>query len=553
MKNLIFISVFLITSFYAFCQDKETMAKIYYTNAEEFFNKKTTKDYENCVTELEKAEDALGTTNSKILYLKIKGMYEFSVYYTLSRFNYYTYDIGNSLETFFKITDTKSYPIEKYAEIVQINDKFKAYKTEHPEKLFSNYRHSIKGLFEKGDTYLVSENQDFESATAAYLEAIEKDTTGIQTASFLSIYVKIYYANNKSDAEKLYKKAAEKGNISIMITLANKYQEGAFGEVDCKNAILWYTKSAEKGNYDAMWYLGNLYSTKEPKNNKCFDIYNINTAIKWYLKPAEFGYYQSMVKLADLYKKNGEKDKAKEWLEKAEDAKMFPVPNIGEAKSYTKNVYSTLPYVPVKTIENKDVELKTQRSDLPFKTKPTLIVTWSSKWCNPCIRKIDTLLSLGIQDTYNIILINKDDISIDTLKEFIYKKHPKWVNLNLLFDSKESLKSFDNNAAPCFIWLDKDFNIVHTYVKFTINASTIINVLDKINKGEIKANNIKFLDSYGAPSVTEDKAIIKYIISNEKNSIKFQIYYRKKNGFVLQKEFYYAQDKNGILSPILTN
>lgn len=100
-------------------QDKDVEAQVYYLNAERAFD---TSGFVNCILELNKAEKALGATNSKILYLKVKALSNiYSLHYPLA------YMMDTCLKAFFKITDAKKYPIEKYGEIINIKNKFNGF------------------------------------------------------------------------------------------------------------------------------------------------------------------------------------------------------------------------------------------------------------------------------------------------------------------------------------------------------------------------------------------------------------------------------------------
>src|SRR5262245_41562001 len=92
-----------IISFICLCitcsgQDKDAEARVNYTNAEDLYNKGTYLEAEKCIEELKKAEDLLGSTNPKILYLKIMAADRFYD-------GYYRYDRIIWLQQFFKLAD----------------------------------------------------------------------------------------------------------------------------------------------------------------------------------------------------------------------------------------------------------------------------------------------------------------------------------------------------------------------------------------------------------------------------------------------------------------
>jgi len=111
IKKITLILFFAAIKMIAFGQDKDLIAKTHYINAEEFYNKGTLSDAVNCIEELYMAEEALGSTNAKILYLKIMAASKFDE-------SYYDYDKVMWLKKFFKITDAKVFPENKYADIL---------------------------------------------------------------------------------------------------------------------------------------------------------------------------------------------------------------------------------------------------------------------------------------------------------------------------------------------------------------------------------------------------------------------------------------------------
>ena len=120
-KTLLLLAVGLIYTFTAFSQDRDMQAQMHYTKAEEDFNNGY---WALALEKLSEAEAALGATNSKILYLKMRA---------LSRSGYkQTFVIAPALDTalkkFFSLTDAKTYPADKYMEILSINSDFQEFK-----------------------------------------------------------------------------------------------------------------------------------------------------------------------------------------------------------------------------------------------------------------------------------------------------------------------------------------------------------------------------------------------------------------------------------------
>ena len=84
----------------------------------------------------------------------------------------------------------------------------------------------------------------------------------------------------------------------------------------------------------------------------------------------------------------------------------------------------------------------------------------------------------------------------------------------------------------------------------TIEASKIVNLLDNINLNRIVVSNIKNVDYNDIPVETQDKAPIKYVVTEVADKIKLQIYYTMNKVAILKKECYYSKDTNGILTPL---
>jgi hypothetical protein len=121
--NYFFLILMAFTVNSAYCQDNELKAIAYYTKAEEAFN---TNNWEETIGRLTSAESALGTTNSKILYLKVNALNK------LCDINlWYLDSMKRVCDRFFAVTNKDDFPTEKYLDIVNISiaipDKQKKY------------------------------------------------------------------------------------------------------------------------------------------------------------------------------------------------------------------------------------------------------------------------------------------------------------------------------------------------------------------------------------------------------------------------------------------
>jgi hypothetical protein len=112
-----------------------------------------------------------------------------------------------------------------------------------------------------------------------------------------------------------------------------------------------------------------------------------------------------------------------------------------------------------------------------------LVVTWSSDWCGPCIKRVDEILSTGILSNYNIVLVNKDgkkDYSAIKSRMSTHKTNYFVPDILFLIDRDNQLEPLDNNSAPIFIWLDKNMAIKGIHRSFIITPSAINSMLQKI-------------------------------------------------------------------------
>ncbi len=110
--RLLFLLSFVWTC--TFGQTSQEIAVSCYNNAETAYNN---GDYAGAITNLDKAQAALGSTNSKILFLAI------NAYHSQLK-NNYTDDLSTkeraAIGQFISMTDKNSYPADKYQQIVAI-------------------------------------------------------------------------------------------------------------------------------------------------------------------------------------------------------------------------------------------------------------------------------------------------------------------------------------------------------------------------------------------------------------------------------------------------
>jgi len=335
MKKIIFLLLYLLFISRAFSQDNDAVAKTYYINAEEYFNKGSLGGYDSCVAELEKAEKALGTTNPKILYLKIKAMSQSVLPY---HDPYYAYNLNKSLKKFFQMTDSKNYPADKYSEIVNLNEGFVGAFKNSEILEDSTYRNSdsslnYRGLRYKVKSYLYKRNDLWQFAERCFIESANNDNNK-KNVKAMSHLVFLYcektiqlekedyykYATDiietSSKAEYWCNKAAEKGQFKACAEIGSMF---FIYLRDDKKAFKYLSLASEKNIVEAWYWLGFMY----------YDQRDYKQAMEYFLKaanaPKDLRTSSAMNQISYMYDngKGVKKDKslAREWAQKADAAK----------------------------------------------------------------------------------------------------------------------------------------------------------------------------------------------------------------------------------------
>ncbi|GHT45707.1 hypothetical protein FACS189454_05630 [Planctomycetales bacterium] len=104
---------------------------------------------------------------------------------------------------------------------------------------------------------------------------------------------------DKSEAVKWFRKAAEQGNAVAQNNLGDCYYNGNGVTEDKSEAVKWYRKAAEQGNACAQNNIGECYYNGEGVTEDKAE------AVKWFRKAAEQGYASAQNNLGDCYY-NGE-------------------------------------------------------------------------------------------------------------------------------------------------------------------------------------------------------------------------------------------------------
>ena len=120
---------------------------------------------------------------------------------------------------------------------------------------------------------------------------------------------------DKKEAVKWFRKAAEQGNASAQLNLGYCYENGEGVEQNKAEAVKWYRKAADQGEAKAQYNLGNCYDNGEGVEQDKAE------AVEWYRKAAEQGDADAQYNLGLclLYGKGTAKNpkEAADWFEKA--------------------------------------------------------------------------------------------------------------------------------------------------------------------------------------------------------------------------------------------
>lgn len=276
-KAVVLLPLLLLVFIWANGQDKDLEAQMHYTTAEDKYTKGGIQNFEDCFEELGKTEIILGITNPRILYLKVKALSEIAKlsepYYFYD--TYYYYDIDTCLKTFFKITDAKSYPVEKYTEILNIRDLFQ----KRGQFFGAGYFDNFKTLhYKKSDTALIGH------------------------AQFLWAYTKEKFLINRSQA-------SYEGKPSLFVSNYNyrKYgfSDSALMYPELQKARQILLELSNKENTEAMYFLVQLDEMLDYKDWEGDPLAQYSTRLvgdeKFLQKLAETGDISSMRLLSKVY------------------------------------------------------------------------------------------------------------------------------------------------------------------------------------------------------------------------------------------------------------
>lgn len=113
---------------------------------------------------------------------------------------------------------------------------------------------------------------------------------------------------DKEEAAKLYRKAAEKGNIEALVELGLCHLHGDGVDFNEWKGMKLLKKAAEKGNTEALYEIGRYYEEYYDDTDK---------GLPYYRKAAELGNVRAQESLGYYYYEINEKEEAAKWLTKA--------------------------------------------------------------------------------------------------------------------------------------------------------------------------------------------------------------------------------------------
>ena len=210
MKNLIITFTFLLITSNVIAQSDEIKAKSEYFAAEEEYNN---DNYQQCIAHLNTTESLLGSTNTRILYLKIKAycnLEEYSKAYEAQK-KYFELATDPDDPKFNEIVRLLS-KINKYAASEFFEKANKSYKNGNYDKAIETYKKAIEirpdyanAYFNMGLSYVKKGNYD--KVIEAYKKCIEYEPENAR-----AYYLIGWSYGNKGNYDKAieaYKKAIE--------------------------------------------------------------------------------------------------------------------------------------------------------------------------------------------------------------------------------------------------------------------------------------------------------------------------------------------------------
>ena len=136
---------------------------------------------------------------------------------------------------------------------------------------------------------------------------------------------------DKKEAVRLYRKAADQGLAEAQYALGRIYSEGE--GVDREEAAKWFRKAAEQGEVDAQFHLGSAYSSGEGVTQ------DKKEAVKWFRKAAEQGHMIAQFFLGWTYQMG--KNVTQDYKEAVKWYRMAAEQGYAKAQSHLGSIYDS--------------------------------------------------------------------------------------------------------------------------------------------------------------------------------------------------------------------
>ena len=153
-KSILLLSLLFQTAFSLQAQNSADLAMALYNKAENAYN---ISDFENALSYLGQAEQALGKTNPKLLYLKVKTLD------MLTRIDFKKAEqLKQTTSSFLTLTNKATYPADKYQEVLGID--FETKQRIQKEETAYNSLKTTENLAEYDDFFAKYPNSKYQSS-----------------------------------------------------------------------------------------------------------------------------------------------------------------------------------------------------------------------------------------------------------------------------------------------------------------------------------------------------------------------------------------------------
>ncbi len=276
----LFFTVVLLIACCAGTKAQNAVAKIKYEQAEEAYVK---ADFFTAVARLNEAEQLLGGTNPKILYLRIMSQDKL-----LDGDSSLVVPLRKSCQFYLKNYELTPNLEAKYKDVYLVSERLLQYE-------------SNADFLTGEQSYIV---KDYTTALVHYKKAAAVGFARAMTRIGIMNEFGFGIEKNPAEARRWYERSAEKGNGYGQYWLGRSYFHGSGGAENIEQAQQLFLQAASKNIILAMNGLGDIYNFKLKVGSKAYE---------WYKKGMDKNdpYSQHMVAMFHLYGMGGvKKDEA---------------------------------------------------------------------------------------------------------------------------------------------------------------------------------------------------------------------------------------------------